>query len=352
LEQNAEVTSVGGGVVDGDQGWDAIGAAPHQPAAGATRSSGAAVVADHPGAPTRGVRLRRSSRPILGAFDDGGVLFQRHTRTAVLGSAVVLAPAIVLQIVLEQMVYRRLDDLGVADDVVVSVADLFGGVDAATGIESVVGFVAVLVNSLAVALAGGLAATICLRDAAGLPCDLGATWRATVRFLPKLTVAWMFGHSWMVLGSLLLVQVPSGAIAPFAIVAGPFLLVLVSATALVSPVVVVERLGPWAAVKRSLRLFRRRWTTVCGFVLLCTLLGGGLRYGIASLPALAEETGLVTFGGATTAVTGVASQIGLLLVVPLVALATARFHLQLRMDAEGLDLLTERSRVFPVGGGR
>lgn len=283
---------------------------------------------------------------MFGSFDGGGVVFQRATRIAVLGTAIVIAPSAVLQVVLAQMVYGRLDDLGGVDDAVVSVPELVGGIDAATGVESVVAFTSILVASVVVALAGGFAASLNLRHAAGRPLGIGATWRATIPRVPALLGAWAIGHSWLVVGSLIAVQVPAEVVAPFAVIALPMLLVLTSATALVSPVVVVERLGAVAAVRRSVRLFRMRWTTVAGFVVLCTLVGGGIRLAIQFLPTLLAQTGLITFGGARGVVDGVAAQLGVLVAVPLVALATARFHLQMRMDAEGLDLVTERLRVF------
>lgn len=272
------------------------------------------------------------------------MLLQRHAREAVLGAALVVVPVVALNVVASNLAFERSDRLA---DLVVSVPELIGGADAATGAETLLAYIALVSNSLAVALAGGYLAQLVLRRSAGLSTRLGATWRPTVRRLPALFVAWMLGHVWALLLSLVLVQVSTETLAPLAVLGAPLVVWFTSLTALVSPAIVVERLGPWAGLRRGVRLARRRAGTMFAFVILCTVVAGGLRLAIGALPALAEATGLLTFGRFRGTADGVAGQLGQLIVVPLVGLATALLYLQVRMDAEGMDLLVESESAFP-----
>ncbi len=77
------------------------------------------------------------------------------------------------------------------------------------------------------------------------------------------------------------------------------------------------------------------------------VVGLALRFGITFLPRLAEATGLVTFGSWRLALLeGVAGQLAQLLTIPVVGLATVAFYVQLRVHAEGLDLVLAADRAF------
>ncbi len=78
------------------------------------------------------------------------------------------------------------------------------------------------------------------------------------------------------------------------------------------------------------------------------MLAGAFFLGLATLAPLLEVTGFITFGGAAWLVQGVLVQIGVLVVVPLVALATAQMYLEVRLDAEGLDLVIDADAAFGV----
>ena len=131
----------------------------------------------------------------------------------------------------------------------------------------------------------------------------------------------------------------------------PLLLVLVAFTVFVSPIVMVERVGPLAAIARSYRLARLRFGTTVGLAITSALVGLWIRFGITWLPRLLEEVNLVEFGRFGWLVEGVAGQLGLLLAVPVVAAATAWAYLEVRIGAEGLDLAMEAETVFGRADG-
>jgi hypothetical protein len=319
-------------------GWAGIEAAPVQPAPRTVQAAAAAT-----DGPARVGRLRRHSRPALGAFDQGGMLLQRHGRDALLGAAVVVVPMVALNVVVSNVAFDRGARLA---DYVVSVPELVGGADAATGAETLFAYLTLVANSLSMALVGGYAAQLVLRRSAGLPTGIWRTWRPTLRHLPALVVAWFLGHLWAFLVSLVLVQVSTGDLAGLLVFGAPLVGWLTSLTLLVSPTIVVERLGPWAGLRRGVRLARRCGRSTFGFVVLCVLVGGGLRLAIGWLPQLMEGTGLVTFGRFRSVADGVAGQLGQLIVAPLLALSTAVLYLQARMDVEGVDLLIESETTF------
>jgi hypothetical protein len=114
----------------------------------------------------------------------------------------------------------------------------------------------------------------------------------------------------------------------------------------VSPTIVAERAGPLRGLRRGWRLVRMRFGAGRRFVVVSAVLGAALRVAITSLPQLAEQSGFITFGASTWLVEGLAGQLAPLVVVPWIALATANLYLQVRMDAEGMDLIVESERVF------
>ena len=89
-----------------------------------------------------------------------------------------------------------------------------------------------------------------------------------------------------------------------------------------------------------------------GFVCTSTVVGGLLLAGITYLPALLEALGFLTFGDYLWLVQGIASQLGIIIVVPLIALATAHLYLLLRVDAEGLDIALDAEAAFGPAADR
>ena len=313
--------------------WTELGAAEPQP-----------VRADaHPAPSTHVMRFRRHQRPVLGPLDAAAATLQRNAREVLLGPALLLVPVAALNLIVSNLVY---DDFASFDDAAVSLPEFVGGVESASGVETLLAYIGVLTGSLAVALVGGYTTVLVLRQANGLAVTIGACLRGLARRLPALLLAWVVGHAWIVLGAVGLVQLSGADMAPFLLLVVPLALFLVTFTALVSPVIVAERAGFVRGLRRSIRLVRLRFGAVFGFVLLSILLGGGLRAMITWTPQLLEDAGMITFAGSTWLAEGVAGQLAPLVVAPWIALATSKLYLQVRMDAEGMDLMVEGDRAF------
>lgn len=288
-------------------------------------------------------RLRRHDRIALGAFDAAAHVFQRRARQLMAGSAVFLVPAIALNVGLSIVAYDR---FGASDTRAVSPETALLGIDAASGVESWFGYFAILGSSWSAAIVGAYATAVLLRDEFGRDPSSRSALAATVRRLPRLSGAWLFGHAWMLLVALIAVNASSAALSSLVTPGIGVLGMLTTLTVVVSPVVVTEQLGPVAGVRRGVRLARSRFGPAFAFVIITTVIGGGLRAGISALPRLAELTGLIGFGSYRWLVAGVAGQVAQLVVVPLVGLATAQLYLQLRADAEGMDIVLAADAAF------
>ena len=296
-----------------------------------------------PIAPAARVRIKRTDRIVLGSIDAGADVFQRHAREVLFGSAVFLVPAVLLNLVLSTVLFDRFESFS---DSVVSVPELIGGVDSATGADTVLAYAGVITTSLAVALVGGYVARLYVDATFANPVSIRRALGATVRHLPALLVAWLLGHVWFLLGAVGIVRAHDDSLVWLAVVGGSIGLLLVALVLVVSPVVVVERSGPVAGLRRAVRLARLRFGACVSFVLAAGVVGLALRFGITFLPRLAEATGLVRLGSWGGLLEGVAGQLAQLLTIPLVGLATAAFYVQLRVHTEGLDLVLAADRAF------
>ena len=228
----------------------------------------------------------------------------------------------------------------------------FGGDDVGTGLEDVAAMLAVVCASLAAAVVGCFGAIILLADRFGHPAGVRPALAGTLRRLPTVLVAWAVGHIWLPFLATWSLSGSSGGDAGRLFLVIPLALFFTTATLLVVPALVGERLGPFAALRRSWRLTRLRMGSALGFVCTSTVVGGLLLAGITYLPALLEALGFLTFGDYLWLVQGIASQLGIIIVVPLIALATAHMYLLLRVDAEGLDIALDAEAAFGPAAGR
>jgi len=291
---------------------------------------------------------RPDTFPVLSSVDGGARLFQRNARTLLIGSALFIVPIIALNVVAASLAYDRFDSF---DGAVISLPELIGGAAATTGVESLILFLGIYLTGLAVALCGGLAAEVVSRHRLGMGVELAVVLRAVARRVPALAVGWFIGHLWMLIASPVLVLASTEVAAWAGLLVSPLLLVLVAFTLFVSPVVMVERVGPFAAIARSYRLSRLRFGTTVGLAITSALVGLWIRFGITWLPRLLEEVNLIEFGRFGWLVEGVAGQLGMLLAVPVVGAATAWAYLEVRLAAEGLDLAMEAEAVFGRADG-
>lgn len=318
---------------DGD--WERLDAAAATPSAARPVGTGAA----RSGQQGRPFRLRRSRGPVLAALDGGGAVFQRRLRDVMIGATAILVPAVALNVWVTILGFDRLDP----ND---SALPSFLGDDTGSGIEDVAVWLAAVFASFVTAVVGHFAALILLGDRFRTPFTLGRALTRTFRRLPSILVAWALTHWWFPLMALIVVTAQPDMVGVWI-----FLFMFVcwfsaAATLLVIPAMVGERLGPLAAAKRSWRLARLRYGVCLAFVFLATFLAVLLGIGIGTLVPLLEATGFISLGDATPIVQGVMAQLIVLVVVPLIALATAQVYVEVRVAGEGLDLVIDADAAF------
>lgn len=293
--------------------------------------------AQRPGS-TRRLRLRRSRSPVLAALDGGGDVLQRRGRDVLVGVVILITPMVVLNLWTTVLAFDRLDGAG---------PSLPGfNDDATTGIEEIALLLALLLASLTAAVVGVFAATILVADRFGSRVGLRPALSTTLRMLPAAGAGWAAGHWWLPLFDAWSVGARSDQVGGRLFLTLPVALVLTALVLYVVPVIVAERVGPLRALRRSAKLARMRFGSSVGFVASSAVLGGLLLAGMASLPALLEWTGLLTFGEYTWLANGIAAQLGVIITVPLVALATAQMYLEVRLDVEGMDLTLDANAAF------
>lgn len=274
---------------------------------------------------------------MLAALDAGGSLLQRRGRDLLVGSSILLLPIVALNLWATSQVFDRTG---------ATTLTAFGGDDVGTGIEDVAALLALVCGSLAGAVVGAFGAIILLADRLGSPVGLRPALAGTLRRLPTVVVAWAVGHVWLPFVATWSLSGTGGEGAGALFLAVPIATFFATATLFVVPVIVGERLGPFAALRRAWRLARARTASALGFMCLSFVVGALLLVGITSLPALAEVTGFITFGDYRWLVQGVMSQLAVIIVVPLLGLATAHLYLLFRVDVEGLDIVLDADAAF------
>ena len=280
------------------------------------------------------MRIRRSSRLVVGSIDVAAHVFQRRARHLVLGSALLMLPMVALHLLLTLLAFDQYQEF-----------DSFLGDRGYVGVETGLVLLWLIVQSLTAHVIGAYAAAYLVPYQMGGEPSIGATARQVVRKLPVLVMTWALTH-WPVLLALwwFATIAPEEAFALTWIVV-PALAMLSAATLVVAPVVMIEQLGVRSIV-RAWRLTRHRFGAAFGFVFACAVLGTMLALFIALLPTLTEATGFITFGSFGWLVQGITTQLAGLIVLPFVAIATAQMYLQLRVHAEGLDIAIAADRVF------
>lgn len=285
------------------------------------------------------LKLRRSRNPAIGALDRGGEVLQWRMRDVIVGSTVILVPAVAVNLWMTVVAFDRFDP---DDAALPSLSRSTTG----TGVEDVSVWLAVSFVGLTTAVVGYFCAQILIGERFASPRPLRGALGVTARRLPAIAWAWLLTHWWVPLFSLAIVTSRDDD-------AGGLLFLYVTAgwvastfTLLTVPAMVGEGLGPLRAARRAFRLARVRFGACLVFVLLATVLAGAFLFGVATLAPLLEVTGFVSFGGVAWLVQGILVQLGVVLVVPLVALATAQMYIEVRIDGEGLDLVIDADAAF------
>ena len=185
---------------------------------------------------------------------------------------------------------------------------------------TVVALVAALVNVLLLPFVGGAIAKVVAASYVGQQIGPGEALRAMGRRAPALFAAWWIWHPIEILGLVCCVLPGIAWMTMFVMVA---------------PVIVTEQLGPWAGLRRSWRLARRRFWGTMGMSLLAGLIGwvlGQVLNGVPSAVGLAIGLHwgwlLLALGGALSA----------MIVTPIAAITATLLYFDARIRTEGFDL--------------
>lgn len=279
-------------------------------------------------------RLRRSDHLVVGTIDVAAHIFQRRARHIVLGSAVLMVPMVALHLLLTVLAFDSYQDF-----------DSFLGDRGYVGVETGLVMLGVAVQSLSAHLIGAYTATYLVAYQMGGDPRVSVCLRRVLRKVPLLTLTWALTHWPTLLAMWWFVTIaPAEALALLWFMV-PLLAIVSAMSLVVAPVVMIEQCGI-RSIGRAWRLGRNRFGATFGFVLACGVLGGMMAAFIAFLPDLAQATGFVTFGSLSWLVQGVTTQLAVLIVLPFVAIATSQMYLQLRVQAEGLDIAIAADRVF------
>ncbi len=279
-------------------------------------------------------RLRRTERLIVGSIDGAAHVLQREARTVLVGSAILMVPMVAVGVSLAVLAFDRFD----------AVDGLLGD-RGYIGAESGFAFLAAALQSFTAHLIGAYAAVLLVRYQMGGSPTIGGCLRAVLRRLPLLVVTWLVTHWWALLFDLWLINSDRSSLAALIWILPLTASLLSTCVLLVTPVIMGEKPG-FAAIPRAWRLVRTRFGAAYGFVWACGVLAVMLFAFIAFLPQLAETTGLITFGSYGWLAQGITAQLALLVVIPFTAMATAQLYLQVRVHAEGLDIVLAADRAF------
>jgi len=262
---------------------------------------------------------------------------QQHSRAVLVGSALFLVPMVAFNLLLTVLAYN---DFDAVDGVL--------GSRGYVGAESGFTLLALATQSFSAHLVGAYTAVYLVRFQMGGNPTIRMAAVAVLRRLPLLVVTWVVTHWWALLFQWWFVTSDIDGLVLFVLVVPPMASLLSTVVLFTTPVMMAENLK-LACVPRAWRLAKPRFAACWAFVLACGLLASLLFVFIAWLPNLAETTGLITFGSYRWVVQGVATQVALLVVVPFIAIATAQLYLQMRVHAEGLDIVLAADRAFAAG---
>ncbi len=283
-----------------------------------------------PGAPPVPVPLRPLTIPDL---LDGALRIWKLAPATVVGlAAVFVVPS---QALLGFLTRNDLDDVEIGQ----TFTDAFtatGPDDVDSGLGTDTFFLGVIAQGIALAFVTAGVATLVSGWYVGRRATAGEVVRVALRRALPLVVGWIAVH------------VVEGG---FAILLVAPALVPMTWFAVVSPVVACEAVGPFAALRRSFGLCRRRFGTVLGTCLLVVLVDAVLSAALTALGALYLEADLPLGWVVNTAVATAA----LLVTLPFVAGVATLQYLDLRVRTEGLDIELAAGRRFvapaaPVAG--
>ena len=255
-------------------------------------------------------------RPLgIGEILDAGIkLFTRHWRTLVLSVVGLILPVQILSALVTASVAPEQFDLTTSES----------GVDEGEEAEFLVGQGVIALLSIVSVL---LATAVCFKAVADAYLGVEPEWRRSLRFAVR-RLGGLFGVA--IVGGVLVALATLALIVP-----GIWLFVMYSVAV---PALLLERIGPIQALRRSFRLVRGRWWPTAGALvvgyLLISILGALVTAVIMVVPAVVAEDN--TLAGAVGAVVG--GTVGSVLTTPYSAAVVTLLYFDLRVRKEGLDL--------------
>jgi hypothetical protein len=255
-------------------------------------------------------------RPLgIGEILDAGIkLFVRHWQTLVLSVVGLILPVQILSALVTASVAPEQFDLTTSET----------GVEEGEEAEFLIGQGVIALLSVISIL---LATAVCFKAVADAYLGVEPEWRRSLRFAVRR------------LGGLCGVAAAGGLLVALGLVAlivpGVWLFVMYSVAV---PALLLERIGPLQALRRSFRLVRGRWWATAGVLLVGYLLIGILGTMVTAIvliiPTVVAEDN--TLAGALGAVVG--GTLGSVLTTPYSAAVVALLYFDLRVRKEGLDL--------------
>jgi hypothetical protein len=275
------------------------------------------------------------SRSVGTIVDEGGRIARRHGAVIFTVTSALLIPAGVAEIFAARAVRSRFlsgqNPLGSFRLAFTSTARNDAG--------ALTAFIGLGLTSLAAMLVGAYVATIVAHDQLGAELDQRQAIRAFATHSPVVVTAWLITHIWVAF--VFWAGQASGALAALVVVAAlPFAVL----SMYVAPAVILERLGPWRATRRSWQLVRQSFGTALGFFSLSSVIGLWFRFGLALFPSTIRR--LVFTDRFNWLLEGLAAQLGIIIAAPIVACATIVSYLDVRTRTEGMDMVLECRRVF------
>jgi hypothetical protein len=260
--------------------------------------------------------MRSDLRPLaIGEILDAGIkLFIRHWRPLVLSVVLIVLPVQIVSVLVTASVAPEQFDISATETTISEDEETEFFVS--QGIIVLLGIFSTL-----------LATAVCFKAVADAYLGAEPDWRRSLRFgarrLGALFVLW-FTYSLVVGIGLVLLLVPG--------------IWLGVAFAVSVPALLLERIGPFAALGRSFRLVRGRWwasfgTVLVGFVLVW-IIATIVQAIVLAVPTLIADENRVVFAVSTV----IGGTVGSIMTLPYTAAVITLMYFDLRVRKEGLDL--------------
>jgi hypothetical protein len=250
-------------------------------------------------------------------LDGSYTIIKRRPRAVIGAVAVVIVPIQMLAVWLQSL----------ADDPVEQ--SPYGALSSLTsGASLPVTMLVAAIASLSLFFVGGIVSSFVVAWYSGRDISVGEALRAAFRRWGPFLVAWA-------------VLLPVKAVS-YALCILP-LAVTVTFFALTAPVITIEGLGPFAAIKRSAQLISRRFWPALGVVLLATLIETVLQFALAAIPMIIAiflpapaDWMVLAVGEAGAALIATTALVGV----------SVLLYIDLRVRTEGLDLELRATDAF------